>query len=52
MKIKIIKYKAKDGNIREDQYVSEDGKGYLVHIKNRKKPRHVNWDDVISEGDE
>ena len=52
MKIKFIKYKAKDGSIKKVQYAGEDGTGYYVLLGNRKRPKHIKFNQVISTGEE
>lgn len=48
MQKQMIKYKAKDGSIQERQKVGEDAKGYYILVENRKKPKHIKHEQVIS----
>ena len=45
--MKMVKYTNKEGDIKEHQYVNEDGKGVYVLVENRKKPVHIPFKKII-----
>lgn len=47
MKGQTIKYIDKDGDIKEGIYDDEDGLGVYLLIKNRKRPKHIKFSQII-----